>query len=268
MLDSVSNRVYENFSNILKMTEYSGTFGGKEVTEDNAVVVRGDVTMQENYNFSSTVSSYPVQSGIDISDHVRPNNHYINATCVVSDASLSYFDTFSSLSNSTVGQFLRDGINAIGPYFEDEDDPFEFYLSRAQEVFKQLHDWWERGQPLRLDTAFDVDGVKNSPNGFDGSTDTAFVIESLNIPRTPEIGSNALKFVVTFKKIRFAYLGTTNRDFYIYDFDKGEQNANNTSNAIKEAEDPKAVDAATSLRDAGKDNPDRQAIENLLFIGG
>ena len=260
-LESISNQVYSAFTNIIKFTEYSGSFGGRIVTPVNALALRADVTMSENYNMTSNITQYPVYHGADISDHVRPASFSINVTCITSDASMSYFDIGSSALNSGVGEFLREGANAIGGALSSEDSPFEAYSSKSQDVFSQLRKWWDEGTPLSVDAFFDVSGFKD----FAGS-DVAFAIESLSIPRTPEIGSRAIKFNLTLRMIRFAYLGLSNASILTYDFDKGTKDALESGKSLEMRQSADGVDAGKDLyeRTYGSGTDLTGAVQDIL----
>jgi len=240
-LDSVSNKVYDKFTNIMKLTEYKGNFNGIRVTEENAVVLRGDCTISEGYNMASQVSSHPVYRAEDVTDSVRPADFVISLTSLSSDASMSYFDTLQSLSNSPLGGFTRNVINAF------QDDDKDMFESRSQRVFAQLRKWWQEGTPLELDTVYDVNGFKDTS----GKT-SAFIITSCNIPRNKDIGSRAIKFTLQLKQIKFAEMEEVAMPLYSYSKGTTPSDITPSSNKTKEQDD--TVKEGKDLLDQYNDN--------------
>ena len=205
-LDSASNQIYEKFSNIIKLTEFYGFQGGRFVNEANAVSLRGDVTVSENYSFSANVTSHPVHKDSDVTDNARPEDFLINITAISSDASMSYLDTPQSIANSSVGAFVRTA-------FTDEQ-ALDNYLSKSQAVFKQLKEWWEKGIPLQIDCVYDIGGLRDA-----NYNTAAFIIQNISIPRTSEIGSRAIKWNMSLKQVRFAQY--EKEEISLYSFSKG-----------------------------------------------
>jgi hypothetical protein len=54
-----------------------------------------DATIDENHSFTSNVTSYPVESGSNISDHIFNNPEKVNITGIVSDTPLNIFIPFN-----------------------------------------------------------------------------------------------------------------------------------------------------------------------------
>jgi len=234
-LDSASNQVYSKFSNIMKFTEYFGTYGGRTINEKNAVTLRGDCTVSENYSFAANVTSHPVHKSTDITDNARPEDFIINITAISSDASMSYLDTIDSVANSNVGSIIRTAFN--------DEDSLDAYLSKSQQVFKQLKFWWEKGTPLAVDCAYDVGGLRDV--NYDAS---AFIIQNVSIPRTSEIGSRAIKWNMTLKLVRFARV--EKEEIGLYSFSKGQKSSNQVDpKKIPNSKQDKSEEAAKRLRD-------------------
>ena len=240
-LESFSNQVYDFFglSNKFRISEYKGYFNNKNVTEKNAVILTGDVTIAENYVMSSNTSSYPVYKEADITDHSRPADFIVSMTCVSSDASMSYFDTIDSFTESTVGNFL---------FPEGEDTK-----SKPQEIFAQLNKWWKTGQPLAINCVYDVDGFKD-----DDGTEAAFLIQNISIPRTSEIGSKAIKWNISLKKVKFAKALKT--DVSLYSYTKGVTDAQSNEKARRMGKGPLAEKEVDSLINQKPGSLDRTAV--------
>jgi len=244
-LESFSNKTYDFFglSNKFRISEYKGYFNNKNVTEKNAVILTGDVTIAENYAMSSNTSSYPVYKEADITDHSRPADFMVSMTCVSSDASMSYFDTFSSLNESALSRFASEG----------EGQPGDGTKSKPQEIFAQLNKWWRVGQPLAIDCVYDVDGFKEA----DG-TEAAFLIQNISVPRTSEIGSRAIKWNITLKKVKFAKALKT--DVSLYSYTKGVTDAQLNEKSRKMGKGPIAEKEVDSLVKQKPGSPDRTAV--------
>ena len=240
-LESFSNQVYDFFglSKKFRLSEYKGYFNNKNITEKNAVILAGDVTIAENYAMSANTSSYPVYKEADITDHSRPGDFLISMTCVSSDASMSYFDTVDSFTESTVGGLL------LG-----ESDNRK---SKPQEIFAQLNKWWRTGQPLAVDCVYDVDGFKE-----DDGTEAAFLIQNISIPRTSEIGSKAIKWNIMLKKVKFAKALKT--DTALYSYTKGVSDAQANEKARRMGKGPLAEKEVDSLVKQKPGSSDRAAV--------
>lgn len=241
-LESFSNQVYDFFglSNKFRISEYKGYFNNKNITEKNSVILTGDVTIAENYAMSSNTSSYPVYKEADITDHSRPADFIVSLTCVSSDASMSYFDTVDSFTESTVGRLLFNN-NTTGS------------KSKAQEIFAQLNKWWRTGQPLAINCVYDVDGFKE-----DDGTEAAFLIQNISVPRTSEIGSKAIKWNISLKKVKFAKALKT--DVSLYSYTKGITDAQSNEKARRMGKGPLAEKEVDSLVRQKPGSPDRTAV--------
>ena len=154
--------------------------------DDPSVVFSADAVITENYTKSASVSSYPVEVGTNISDSARLNDFSISITGISSDSSMSYLDTFSSISNSAIGGLVSSAFDVV---------------AKSQEVYNQLNLWIDTGTPLIVAGKFAESGYTD-----DTGAPLPFVIESLNIPRAADTGS-AVKFTINLKAIRQVTVG-------------------------------------------------------------
>ena len=173
-LRSVSNSVFGKTKFILT-----------ELNDPN-VVFQADAILTENYNKTASVSSYPVEQGTNISDNSRLNNFTISISGISSDSSMSYLDTFSSISNSAIG-----GI--IGGAFD--------VVAKSQEIYNQLNNWVDNGTSLVVASKFAESGYTDQQGA-----PLPFVIESLNIPRAADTG-DAVKYTINLKAVRQVTVG-------------------------------------------------------------
>lgn len=71
--------ILANYKDPIKIE--SLTFGNLEV----------EVTLTEGYEFSNTITSYPIEDGIDITDMVKPTPYVYRLTGVTSNTPIEYF---------------------------------------------------------------------------------------------------------------------------------------------------------------------------------
>ena len=151
-------------------------------TKLSGAVFETDATISEGYNKTVSVSSYPSEKGINLSESAMVNSFTIQVTGVVSDASLSYFDIVDSIRGSTIGRSFGASTN-------------------SQKAWNQLNEWVDKGTPLQVKAAYAKSGFVDN----DGVI-LPFIIENLNIPRDRSTGQ-ALRFSFTLRAIRLVAIG-------------------------------------------------------------
>lgn len=141
------------------------------------VVIPIDVAKKEGHSFSNTVTDHPVEEGMNISDHSRPNPDLVTLECVISN---------TPLSNSAAQRILREGT-------------FEFKVSSTEAV-------QAAGAPTVARAAFDNLKLLRDQGALVTVATSlllykSVVIESLDITRDSK-STNALYFTMKLKQIR------------------------------------------------------------------
>lgn len=62
---------------------------GQSPGDSDTVVVSMDAVKEERYSFENTITKHPVEKGVDISDHVRPEPYTLEMDCIISNTPLS-----------------------------------------------------------------------------------------------------------------------------------------------------------------------------------
>jgi hypothetical protein len=153
--------------------------------DDDALEV--DVTVSENYEHPSEVTDHPVETGSNITDHVRPGNETCRFECIVSNTPIEVPRThMDGIGGSMRAVGLSIGGNAKMLQF---DGPF----NRVRSVHEQI-------LLLRKNRT-----IVNIFTGFQSVT--GVVISSYNVQRNPETGA-ALSFTIEYRKIRVVETAT------------------------------------------------------------
>jgi hypothetical protein len=199
---------------------------------NDGVQFSADAIVSEAYSRSVSVSSYPVEKGVAISENAMANNFNISISGITSDASMSYFDTVDSLSGSLLGQ-LSGALTGGAVNLE----------SKSQKAWNQLNKWVDNGQALQVNCKFAKDGFRAK----DGST-IPWVINSLSVNRDKNTGS-ALSFNLTLQQIQLVSIGKATLITIGQIIDQGS----------KQLEDGAAPDAVEKQPPIGKLRDDKQA---------
>lgn len=130
-----------------------------------------DAALSEDHTLDSEVTSFPVERGAEITDHVRPLPRTITIEGVVSDTPLG------------LAAIAREDRAVIA----SADETLADRVLPSIEAFTFLERVYEARQPVTITTSLRV--YEN------------MVMESLSIPRTATTG-DALRFTATFRQIR------------------------------------------------------------------
>jgi hypothetical protein len=150
------------------------------ITWDNDAL-EVDVTVSEIYEFPSEVTDHPVETGTNVTDHVRPGNETCRFECIVSNTPIVVPRThMNGVGGSVRAVQLSIGGNAQMLQF---DGPF----NRVRSVHEQI-------LQLRRDAT-----IINLFTGFQSVT--GVVISSYNVERHPDTG-DALSFTLECRKVR------------------------------------------------------------------
>ena len=163
------------------------TFKLTQLNDDGSPATAGsvfeaDAVINETYSKKAMVSTYPVESGVNVADHSMIQQLSYTMTGVTSDASMSYFNLVDDIKSSALGGLL--GLEA-----------------RSQEAFNQLEQWMNEGTPLMLTTKFKKDGFKDASGAI-----TPFLIESMTTPRQAKTGSS-IRYTLSLKQIQLVTVG-------------------------------------------------------------
>lgn len=123
-----------------------------------------DASLTEDHAYECEVTSNPVETGLDITDNVRPLPIVLTLECIV--------------SNTPIGDMVaireNDSFSALGP-------------SPADDAFARLVRIRDKREPVTVATDLKV---------YD-----TMVMQSLTVPRSAEDGES-LRFTVVFKEVR------------------------------------------------------------------
>lgn len=206
------------------------TFKLTELNPDGSPAIAGavfeaDAVINENYSKKAMISTYPVESGVNVSDHSMISQLSYTMTGVTSDASMSYFNLIDDLKSSALGGLLG-------------------FEARSQEAFNQLEQWMNEGTPLMLTTKFKKDGFKDSSGAI-----TPFLIESMTTPRQAKTGSS-IRYTLSMKQIQLVTVGEeTLTDIGMGFKDKGSQGLIDNQKSKAMASQKSNVRTIAPLRD-------------------
>jgi len=158
--------------------KYNPTDGSLEIEIKKELFL--DATVNQDESHAVSVTNYPLESGGSFAEHAQELALTISVTGIISDASLSYVDTVSSLQGSFLGQLVG-------------------AESKSQKAYTKLTTWSSAGQPLFVKTKYKKEGFWK----LSGAQRIAipFVIESINFTRNKDTG-DALSFSMTLRQIR------------------------------------------------------------------
>jgi hypothetical protein len=218
-------------------------FGRKEATKikktgtplDSVWELAFDATLSEQGEFQNRITSYPVESGSNISDHVIHEPEEVTLEGLVSKASLNYLGIAApNISQGTV----------LAP--ERSSDPV-FY------AYLKLLEFAGFSYPVSLPDGQIIEAPKTLPL-VDILTEfrfyTGMALQRLSVPRKAETG-DALVFTVSFKKVRQVSVQEVTQNIASGD----------TAPAGAARADTQAPDKV----EAGKQEPEK--LQSVLFRG-
>lgn len=143
-----------------------------------------DVTISEEHTYESEATSYPVETGTDITDHIRPRPIVVTLEGIVSDTPL----TKAAVARVANGDFVA-GLLPL----DDASDTTAFGeatsgLLPSDDALLRLIAIRDARQPVSIETSLQI---------FDN-----MAMIGLSIPRASDNG-DALRFSATFQQIRF-----------------------------------------------------------------
>lgn len=154
-------------------------------------VMQLDVSIQENHQFSASVSQSPIEDGSNIADHITLNPFKLSLTGQISDTPLTFLASLVGTGLGTVTDVVGDslggigktaaaaGIGSIGGLVQGTPkDP--------RDAFKYLRELYDNRQPFDVVTA-----LARYEN---------MVISSLNIPRNASV-AKSLNFTVELEQV-------------------------------------------------------------------
>lgn len=155
-----------------------------------ALIIDGyeiDIAETEEHAFENEITEHPVESGSDITDHVRARAIVLTVEGIVSDTPLE------ALARR------RNELTTVGG---------EAYAKPSEEAFARLLEINDTREPITIETSLRVY--------------TNMVLERLNAPRNAGTG-DALRFSATFRQIR---LVTNERTTILVSVPRGKKKVN------------------------------------------
>lgn len=168
-----------------------------------------DIAESEEHDYENEVTEHPVESGADITDHVRARSIGLTVEGVVSDTPL---EALAKRRNELV---------VIGG---------ETFAKPSEEAFARLLEISDTREPITVNTSL--------------KTYTNMILERLSAPRNAGTGE-ALRFTATFKQIR---LITNERTTVVVSVPRGSKKVNRGQAFSPDVEAPaKVTDNARAL---------------------
>lgn len=211
----------------LKLIEM--VYGDGNDLEEGETTIEADAVISESHVTASSVTNYPVESGARLSDHSARESYRITISGVISDASMSYSETFDSLLSSPVGQLIN---SFTGSNLK----------TKSQRAYDTLQKWMAEATPIIVKSHYAKDGIKNSSTG----SNAPFVIESLTIPRDKSTGQ-ALRFELALREVIIVTINKT--DLIRGLSDKGAQSLLNNNKSATAAKNGAQTRTIAKLRD-------------------
>lgn len=168
-----------------------------------------DATPSETHLISATVTEHPVEKGVALTDHVRPNPFKITLEVVISNTPIdlpsSADDSFTdgakrqaqqvSLSLSPSSQMTQGANNGAAAKFQDTSPSanatafqFSVQFDRVRKIYEALQNLVGNSTPITIQTSLCL---------YDNME-----IVNISVPRSVEMGANALRFTMDCQEIR------------------------------------------------------------------
>lgn len=141
-----------------------------------------DVCYEETHQIKNTVTDHPVEEGVNISDHVRPEPDSVTLHCFISNTPLSQDQTTRAVREGDV-QFQTTS---------QSDVALGDVNGRGPDSFRKLLKIRDDGTLIKIVTT-----LKTYGNG----SDRGVVLESLQVSRTSK-NYDGLEFTATLKEVR------------------------------------------------------------------
>ncbi len=160
--------------------------------DDGTSPIRFDVVTQETHTLVNDITEHPVESGANVTDHVRSQLDTIALEVFVSNAPISPFDRFSFGDVGSVKSlpFVGAGLDVDDPRLANSSAStlqFDSATDNVSETYRALREAKENATLVTVVTPlWDYQSM---------------VIKSVSIPRTAAEGDGA-KMTVEFKQIR------------------------------------------------------------------
>ena len=179
--------------------------------DSSSRIITFDVIESENHESVAEITEHPVESGVSVSDHIRPLPDRLSLTAYTSnqpiipnpftqrgEVQLFRFDVpnYSVPVEATPGTLYRAGLNAIGSLFGESDRSvsilaFDTRFDAIWETFEVLREFLENGVLLQILT-----GIR----AYDD-----MVIERVAAPRTA--GDAGVAFGIDVRRLRVVSSG-------------------------------------------------------------
>ena len=143
-----------------------------------------DCTVTETHTATATVTEHPVESGSNITDHIRPEPVQLAVTGIITNSPIGTRQT----------QRVINAGGAVVTATQLEAAPNA--LGYAQTAWKKLEGYRQTAKPIRVVTR--------------DRTYESMAMLSLTVPKTAKTG-DALEFSATFKEVRIVENRTTRR---------------------------------------------------------
>lgn len=145
-------------------------------------VITIDACMEETHQLTNTVTDHPVEQGVNISDHSRPDPDIVTLHCFISNTPLSQEQQTRAVQEGSV-QFQTTAQQAVAIGAID---------GRGADAFRKLKQLRDNGTLIKVVTTLKTYG---------GSATEGMEIQSLTITRTTK-NYDGLEFVIVLKQVK------------------------------------------------------------------
>lgn len=163
-----------------------------------------DCTVTETHTATATVTEHPVESGSNITDHIRPEPVQLAVTGIITNSPIGTRQTqrvinaggaVVGVAASLIAEQAQNAVNAAALITTLLTAP-KTSIGYAETAWKKLEGYRQTAKPIRVVTR--------------DRTYESMAMLSLTVPKTAKTG-DALEFSATFKEVRIVENRTTRR---------------------------------------------------------
>jgi len=168
-------------------------FGRKKATKFTSPLIGSlqlDCTLSESAEYSNQISSFPIESGAFISDHVIHEPEEVTLSGLITRTPIEF-----------LGNLGKTVINSANPEYQEGNwhdpvlDGYEYLLALAG--YGGLPNLYPNGEYVIPEEKFGVIDIVTETRAY-----TSMALTRLSVPRDPETGES-LKFTASFRKVKF-----------------------------------------------------------------
>lgn len=214
-------------------------FVTKLESDNGAIEV--DSCLEETHQLVNTITDHPVENGVNITDHSRPEPDRVTLRCFVSNTPLSVEQVNRSVRQGNV-DFETSAAQDVGASVTG-------IAGRGAETFSQLERMRVNGELLSVVTTLKT---------YAASDTEGMLIESINVPRTRQ-NYDGLEFTVNLKQVSIVKNRSTTQTNTDKRTRKKKKDGQKTTENVEQKKKERERSAAKGLKEKGK-----EALTGLL----